>query len=363
LSRAELDARLLRAVEAGDLVEAALALDLGADPDAAGPTGWTALMDAVLRGDRAMVQLLLDRGADAGRRVTLPPAGADAVARIEADLGQPLSAAAREALAQAPAMSAAAECGDAEIARLLAARGAPPEDFDQEMLGAVTGADRIAPVAVTREVFEAGRAARFGRANPEPALEPFWQAQIRSFASGYAGGRQPFLTGEAVHEPPPVWSFDRFGRTVTRLPDGRWLLVAGEHEDHYDPDFCIYNDVTVLDGEGGVEHFLYPAEAFPPTDFHSATLLGDEILLVGSLGYREGRREGETQVMRLSLRDFSIMRVATSGDNPGWIHRHRAALDAGRIVVSGGKVEPGYRDLEGCWALELETWRWERLED
>jgi len=26
-----------------------------------------------------------------------------------------------------------------------------------------------------------------------------------------------------------------------QLPDGRLVSVGGEHEDYYDPDFCIYN--------------------------------------------------------------------------------------------------------------------------
>ena len=355
--------RLLAAVEAGDPGAAERALDLGADPDVAGPRGATALIAAVCRGDLPLVRLLIDRGADAGGRVTLPPPGEAAIRRIEAELGTALSEAGREALMTAPVMSPASECSDPGIARLLAGRGAPPEDFEPDMLRQVIGADRIAPVAITREVFESGRAARFAHANPEPSLEPFWQEQIRTFASGYSAGRQPFLSGGAACERPPVWSFDRFGQSVTRLPDGRWVLIAGEHEDHYDPDFCIYNDVTILDGEGGVEHYLYPREVFPPTDFHSATLLGDAILLIGCLGYKEDRREGETRVMRLSLEDLSIARVETSGNNPGWIHRHRAVLEGGRVVVSGGKLEPGYRDLEGRWALEVETWRWARLED
>ena len=45
--------------------------------------------------------------------------------------------------------------------------------------------------------------------------------------------------------PGPYWSWDRFGRTSTTLPDGRIVHIAGEHEDYYDNDFCIYNDVVV----------------------------------------------------------------------------------------------------------------------
>lgn len=40
----------------------------------------------------------------------------------------------------------------------------------------------------------------------------------------------------------PVWCFNRFGATRTKLPDGRTVCIGGEHEDFYDPDFYIYND-------------------------------------------------------------------------------------------------------------------------
>lgn len=81
---------------------------------------------------------------------------------------------------------------------------------------------------------------------------------------------------------------------MTPLPDGRLILIGGEHEDFDDPDFCIYTDVTVLDGfwrgeERGVQLHIYPRDFFPPTCFHTATLLGGRILLFGSLCYQGAR--------------------------------------------------------------------------
>lgn len=54
---------LLNAVECGDLDGAAAALDAGASPDAADRYGVTALVRAAGRGDHALVDLLLGRGA------------------------------------------------------------------------------------------------------------------------------------------------------------------------------------------------------------------------------------------------------------------------------------------------------------
>jgi hypothetical protein len=60
--------------------------------------------------------------------------------------------------------------------------------------------------------------------------------------------------------------------TDSTLPDGRKVFVGGEHEDFGVPDFYIYNDVILVLPDDSVQIFGYTVEAFPPTDFHSATL-------------------------------------------------------------------------------------------
>ena len=258
--------------------------------------------------------------------------------------------------------SAVTACHSAEMAALLGRFDPPFAQFDDEFLPHATGAAQIPEPKVTPEDFSATMAPRFGTSNPDPRDAPFLLDQIRTGRSAYAA-RQIYRdnSGPPGATDGPVWSFQRFGRTVTRLPDGRLVLIAGEHEDHYDDDFCIYNDVTVLDGRGEVALYLYPKDTFPPTDFHSATLIGDAIWLIGCLGYRDQRPEGRTQVLRLSLGDFSVTQIGTSGQAPGWIHRHDAVQVGDEILVSGGKLEPGYRDLEGSYALHLPTRLWRRV--
>lgn len=255
--------------------------------------------------------------------------------------------------------SAVSACQSAEMAALLGRFDPPFGQFDDDLLPHATGAARIPEPKVTPEDFSATMAPRFGSSNPERCDAPFLLDQIRTGQSGYAA--RMASSGIIAGPDGPVWSFQRFGRSITRLPDGRLVLIAGEHEDHYDDDFCIYNDVTVLDGRGGVALYLYPKDIFPPTDFHSATLIGDEIWLIGCLGYRDQRIAGETQVLRLSLGDFSVTQIATSGQAPGWVHRHDAVQVGEDILVSGGKLEPGYRDLEGSYALHLPTRLWRRV--
>jgi len=165
----------------------------------------------------------------------------------------------------------------------------------------------------------------------------------------------------------PCWCFDRFGRSETILPDGRIVYIGGEHEDFYDPDFYIYNDVVIVDASGGVQIFGYPTEVFPPTDFHSATLVDNAIILIGSLAYPGERHYGQTQVLRLELDTWRISPIETFGENPGWIHSHKAELlpEGNEIRIIGGKVDRGDKTslIENIdeWSLDLQTWHWKRL--
>lgn len=84
------------------------------------------------------------------------------------------------------------------------------------------------------------RIPRYGINNPEIIQNEFWEAMVRSGVDAYSGRsdeeKRSFVDA-------PLWCYQRFGRSITILPDGRIVEIAGEHEDSYDPDFCIYNDV------------------------------------------------------------------------------------------------------------------------
>jgi hypothetical protein len=158
------------------------------------------------------------------------------------------------------------------------------------------------------------------------------------------------------------------GATRTPHPDGRMICIGGEHEDHYDPDFCIYNDVVVLDLDGSIEIYGYPKDLFPPTDFHTATLLSDRVIIIGRLGYTGERRPGTTPVFALELANYRIEELPSHGELPGWIFGHEAELDQdGVITVRGGEVidekygERGIRRNFDDFAYDIGTGIWKRL--
>ncbi|MGB0579038.1 MAG: hypothetical protein ACPGVU_04985 [Limisphaerales bacterium] len=222
-----------------------------------------------------------------------------------------------------------------------------------------------APPEVTPELFKQWRSPRHGQSNPERMDTPVWEWLIRSELNAYQAGEQ-FGMPSSI-EIGPGWCFDRNGQSSTKLPDGREILIASEHEDHYDPDFFIYNDVVVKNTNDTIEIYGYPKDVFPATDFHSATLLESQIILIGNLGYDEHRKPMETPVQILDLENMAIRSQATTGTAPGWIHQHKATLakDGQSILIERGLLN---RDdpttlVENIddWRLHISDWRWERL--
>jgi hypothetical protein len=248
----------------------------------------------------------------------------------------------------------------------------PPESSPDERWErdrAAEEADRIRkeepPPVLEGAEFLAWRSPRRGSNNPTRFDNPLWSWLVRTRWSAYAANARlarlsPFIAG-------PMWCFDRFGMSETALPDGRVVYIAGEHEDYYDPDFFIYNDVTVVDSSGTVSIYGFPEAEFPPTDFHSATLVGQEIFIIGRLGYPSSRSLDSTPVYKLLLESMVVEKVETRGDSPGWIYGHTASLgaDGATITLAAGERWTGNgraaRKNIDSWSFDTRTGEWRRL--
>jgi hypothetical protein len=245
---------------------------------------------------------------------------------------------------------------------------------------------------ISRELFDQQRRPRFGTANPERMQLAFWEWMVRGdesppvegegvlaeyglmmrqgkLKSGYGPWRVRNLFNVPTNcADGPIWTFDRMGAIRTELSDGRVVCIGGEHEDFYDPDFCIYNDVVVFGPADQIEIYGYPKEVFPPTDFHTATLAGDRVIIVGCLGYPDDRRPGHTPVYALDLSGYRISEIETSGEMPGWIFKHEADFDAeGILTIRGGEFieecrgKSRYRRNVEDYALDVRSGVWRRL--
>jgi hypothetical protein len=235
---------------------------------------------------------------------------------------------------------------------------------------------------ITRKIFEAQQQRRYGTSNPERMPLAFWEWMVRmsedarlfEWTEGEeVPGHTPYqlrarFGQEGDYSKGPVWNFDRMGATRTPHPDGRMICIGGEHEDHYDPDFCIYNDVVILDLDGSVAIYGYPKDVFPPTDFHTATIVGDRAIVIGRLGYMGERHPGVTPVMALDLVSYQIQQLPSQGELPGWIFRHEAEFGPEGITIRGGEIyeekgEARIRRNYDDFLYDTSSGNWKRLTD
>ena len=332
----------LLSLQVGELEKAKLLLSSGANRDEVGRWGRTPLMYAIDSRNLDILQWLIEEGFELEATDFY---GENTPLIMAAERGE--TDCVRILLENGANPAREDEYGDTvikwatnpDIVRMLVNAGADINDINKHARALLTGVGDHALEVSTEEYFsEQGRQERnrrFGRTNPEVMDVNFWKAMVR--CRDNAGYVQ--LTFNDYNDLQPIWCYDRFGRTITQLPDGRIIEIAGEHEDWYDANFCIYNDVVVFQGDGTFKIFGYPKDVFPPTDFHSGTLVGNYIYIIGSLGYQNERIYHETPVYRLNCDTFKIEKVETTGDKPGWISHHKAYLkEKSRINITGGKV-------------------------
>lgn len=360
------------AIQSGDIDKAALVRDRGSNIHARGRCGRPPLFDAVECGHLAMLRWLIELGLavdeadEFGGRALAHAAECDNVEAAALLIASGAALNPSEGGHLHPLYNASSRA----MVNLLLDAGADPRELRDEsrrlMVGLPAEGDSSALHAVTPDQFAQGAKRTFGTTNPTRVNLPFRMAMVTSGVTAYAAGDW-FTDGGFDRE--PIWCAHRFGTSVSRLADGRIVWVAGEHEDAYDPDFCIYNDVIVFAPDGGIEIFDYPESVFPPTDFHTATVVGDAIWLIGSLGYHGRRQPGPTQVMRLDTVTMAIEQVSASGPSPGWLSGHRAHLRSpAEIVVSEGNVlsarspDEQWEPLARVHVFDTVSCRW-RLEE
>ncbi len=221
------------------------------------------------------------------------------------------------------------------------------------------------PAEVTRDLYLTWRSPRLGTQSPHRMTNPVWSWLARQRElNAWAANRH--FQGPSSMAVGPAWCGQRFGQSRTALADGRVVWIGGEHEDYYDPDFFIYNDVLVESPDGAVEVWGHPWENLAPTDSHSATLVGDRIVVVGGIDYAHRRQPGVTRVAILDTNDWSA-RTTLHRDGPGWIHGHTATLDDDGLGlrVQGGIVERGEGprvEQHDVWRLDLARMTWACVE-
>ena len=116
----------------------------------------------------------------------------------------------------------------------------------------------------------------------------------------------------------PYWEINRHGMSCTILEDST-IYIGGEHEDYYDPNFHIYNEVIVITKSNNINIYSYPKNIFPPTDFHCAIPINNFIWILGSIGYPRYRKKN-IQVCRLHIPSMEMELIINNNNSPPWIN-------------------------------------------
>ncbi|MES2935565.1 MAG: ankyrin repeat domain-containing protein [Pseudomonadota bacterium] len=359
---------LLIAILLGDIDKVSLLLELGANRHTVGRCGKTPLTYAIQKNNLPMLKWLIAQGFDIEQRddfLYTPLISA-------AELGMPdcvqtlIDCGADIHKVNHVADSAMRVATNMAVVRLLVRYGEDINNISTEMRAELLGIECDGYPDVSKEVYLAGKYRRFGNCNAELTDNSFWLSMIKSGASAWRASEKYFDSGSVAGQ--PVWCYQRYGRSTTVMEDGRIIEIGGQHEDFYDPDFCIYNDVTVFGPDSSIRLYSYPKNDFPPTDSHTATLVGNFIYIIGNLGYTASRQPNHTPVYKLNIDTFEIKKVKTTGDMPGWISRHKATLIDKTIIIAGGKIIVDIDDKEDYIAntsryrLDLKNFRWQCLD-
>jgi Ankyrin repeats (3 copies)/Ankyrin repeat len=333
----------LLAVQVGDIEKVKVLLDSGANLHDVWRSDKNALEFAIQSDNADMLNFLIEQGLDSekyndfGYTPLIQACEDNAVNCVKAliDLGVDIFKKDRGQFCREAALS---HTRNSEIAKLLISKGADINELSggNEVRIKLLGLEQTESLSSSEEEYQQGKLRRFGKSNPELCHYKFWYDMVRY---GKTAWQAKDIFGEASYSEKPIWCYELYGKSITDLGNGQFIEIGGEHEDHYDPDFCIYNEVFHHKGNGDFDIYMYPKEVFPPTDNHTATLVGKFIYIVGNLGYPANREFGTTPVYRLSTENFSIEKLTTNGVGPGWIYNHIAVLeDDNTICIKEGTI-------------------------
>jgi len=359
---------VLVAVQAGDIEKVNLLIAAGADITDLGRCDKPAVEYAIQMDDARMLAYLIGKGFDIedynyfGYTPLMQAAENGAINCLRCLLAHGADVYAKDR-SQFSQKSAIAHAATVEIAETLAKAGDDLNQLDGEVRAKLLGIGNQETLSISKQDYLSQKHRVYGGSNPQPCKIPFWYEMVR--CNGGAWTARSHYDDKDSFKDKPVWCYERFGKSITAIGNGEFIEIAGEHEDYYDPDFCIYNEVFHHKGGGDFTIYQYPKEVFPPTDFHSATLADGYIYIVGNLGYYEERQYGTTPVYRLDINSFRIEKLDTSGECPGWIHGHSADLiGQSALRIQGGEIvelmdgKEHYRINTFDYELNLDSLNW-----
>ncbi|MEJ2693889.1 MAG: ankyrin repeat domain-containing protein [Candidatus Thiodiazotropha sp.] len=332
----------LLAIQSGDADKVGCLIDAGADITVTGRCNQPALEYAIQMDNANMLTFLIQKGFDFEEHnsfgyTPLMQAAADGAINCVNTLLKHGADIYKKDRSQFSQRTAIAQASTLEIAEVLAGAGDDLNQLEGEVRANLLKLGNQEKLTVDKKEYLSQKNRKFGTSNPQKCEVHFWYDMVRCNAGAWKA-REQFDDKDSFNDQ-PVWCYERFGKSITSIGNGEFIEIAGEHEDSYDQDFCIYNEVFHHKGNGKLAIYQYPKDDFPPTDFHTATLVNGHIYIIGNLGYPKDRTYGVTPVYKLDISSFRIQKIETAGECPGWIYNHSANLDCESIIrIQGGEI-------------------------
>ena len=122
--------------------------------------------------------------------------------------------------------------------------------------------------------FQYAHERRFGRTNPDRIDEPFWKSMIRSGVTGYEA-MQLLEPGKTPKDRNPIWCAQRFGQSLTFLPDGQMVRSAASTRTRMIPTFASTTTWHAMEELFGFQNTA--TEGWTPSDrlTKRSTRIGD----------------------------------------------------------------------------------------
>lgn len=359
---------VLLAIQSGDIDKVSCLLDAGANLSDTGRCEKPALEYAIQMDDADMLTFLAQKGVDFeayndfGYTPLMQAAEDGSINCVKSllKLGADIYKTDRSQFSQKTAM---AHTSTVAIAEVLAGASDDLNQLKDAVRADLLGIGKQEKLTISKNEYLAQKHRKFGESNPQKCDIPFWYDMVRSNAGAWTARDQFDDKDNCSNQ--PIWCYERFGKSINGIGNSEFIEIAGEHEDSYDPDFCIYNEVFHHLGDGEFKIYQYPESVFPPTDFHTATLVTGHIYIIGNLGYPEKRAYGTTPVYRLDIKSFEMKKIETFGECPGWIYNHSAYREGqSTIRIQGGEIVEKPRNKEEHrpnnfdFELDLKTLKW-----
>ena len=233
---------LMVAIHVQDLDKLKLLLEAGADPELTDDFNATALRVAVYDDFPDAVRLLLELGVDRGLSPKYP------LKEVNYDYPWTPTPIPEEMKAfwteqewlqsQQETLDSILEMGldptvepliknaeSLEVLRMFLAAGDDLNLASKDMKRAFVGLPTIETIECSLADYRRHKERAFGGRNPERMDHPFWRAMIRTGGDAYSA-RQHFGDTDSLGSG-AVWCYDRYGSSLTQLPDGRFVQIGG----------------------------------------------------------------------------------------------------------------------------------------